>query len=396
MAQQALSGLRVLDATHHIAGPFCTKVLADYGADVVKVERPDSGDPTRDVGPFVDDKPALEGGGLFLYLNMSKKGITLNLKSEKGAAIFKDLAAQADVVVENFSPRVMPGLGLHYETLREVNPNIVMTSISSFGQTGPYRDYRASDLNIWGLSGVLYECGEPDREPLKMGYNVSEYVAGLYGALVTLSADYYRHDSRGGQHIDVSIWETFHTMQPSMPLVYAYASFIRKRAGVHFPWGILPCQDGYVGFYLPTQAHWELLCTLLGQPELRERPEYETPMLREERRGEIEDIIVAWLRDKRMNDVFHAAQELRLPLTMVPNARQIMDNEQHKYREYFVDIDHPVTGRLTYPGAPFRLSRTPWQATRAPLLGEHNEEILCGRLGYSKDDLDGFKKDGVI
>ena len=185
-------------------------------------------------------------------------------------------------------------------------------------------------------------------------------------------------------------------MQPSMTLVFAYAGFIRRRAGVHFPWGILPCQDGYVGFFLPTQAHWELLCTLLGQPELRERPEYETPMLREERRGEVEAIIVEWLRGKKMNDVFHAAQELRLPLTMVPNARQIVDNEQHKYREYFVEVDHPATGKLTYPGTPFRLSETPWQAGRAPLLGEHNEEVLCGRLGYSKQDLEKFKQEGVV
>jgi len=396
MSEQALSGLRVLDLTHHVAGPFCTKILADYGADVVKVERPGEGDPTRAVGPFINDKPALEGGGLFLYLNTNKKGITLDLKSKTGASVLTELVKQSDVLIENFSPRVMPGLGLDYKALKKVNPNLIMTSISNFGQTGPYRDYKATDLTIWGLSGILYECGEPDREPLKMGYNVSEYVAGLYGALVTLAGDYYRHDSKGGQHIDVSIWETFHTMQPTMTLVFAYAGFFRRRAGIHFPWGILPCEDGYVGFYLPTQAHWELLCTLLGQNELRDRPEYETPMLREERRDEISGIIVEWLRDRKMNDVFHAAQELRLPLTMVPNARQIFDNEQHKYREYFVEVDHPATGKLLYPGAPFRLSETPWQAGRAPLLGEHNEEVLCGRLGHSKQDLDKFKKEGVI
>ncbi|MEE8469720.1 MAG: CoA transferase, partial [Dehalococcoidia bacterium] len=199
-----------------------------------------------------------------------------------------------------------------------------------------------------------------------------------------------------GQHVDVSAWEAFHRMQPSMTLVFSYAGFIRKRAGIRFPWGILPCDDGYIGFFLPTQALWELLCVLLEMPELRDKPEYETPMLREERRDEITAIIVAWLKGKRMDDVFHAAQELRLPLTIVPNAAQILDLPHHKARGYFEDIDHPVAGKLTYPGAPFRLSKTPWQPGRAPLLGEHNQEIYCSRLGLSEDEVASLKLEGTI
>jgi crotonobetainyl-CoA:carnitine CoA-transferase CaiB-like acyl-CoA transferase len=396
MKEHALSGTRVLDLTHYIAGPFCTKMLADYGAEVVKVERPGWGDAARRMGPFLNDEPHPERSGLFLYLNTNKKSITLNLKSAAGVKIFKELVKHADILVENFSPRVMPSLGLDYETLKKVNPKLVMTSISNFGQTGPYRDYRATDLNIWGLSGIMYELGEPDREPLRIGNNVSEYVAGLYGALVSLAALYYCDETGKGQHLDVSILETFHTMQPSMTVVYSYAGFIRKRAGIRFPWGILPCKDGYVGFYLPTQTHWESLCALMEMPELREKPEYETPMMREERREEITAIIVSWLKDKLMEDVFHAAQELRLPLTIVPNPEQLLNTPQHKAREYFVQIEHPETGVLTYPGAPFKLSETPWRAGRAPLLGEHNEEIYGKQLGYSKEDLVKLKEGGVI
>jgi CoA:oxalate CoA-transferase len=396
MAEKALSGVRVLDLTHYVAGPYCTKILADYGADVIKVERPSLGDGARGMGPFPDDKPHPESSGLFLYLNTNKKSITLNLKGVTGVGILKELVKQADVVVENFSPRVMPGLGLDYETLKKINTSLVMVSISNFGQTGPYRDCRATDLTIWGLSGILYELGEPDQEPLKMGSNVAEYVAGVYGALAALSALYHRDETGVGQHVDVSMLEAFHTMQPSMTLVFSMAGFIRKRAGIHFPWGILPCEDGYVGFYLPTQTHWESLCTLLGMAELRDKPEYETPMTREERRDEITSIIVSWLRGKRMEDVFHAAQELRLPLTVVPNTEQIFDMPQHKARGYFVDIDHPVVGKLTYPGAPFKLGETPWQARRAPVLGEHNEEVYCRRLGYSEKQLAKLKDEGVI
>lgn len=396
MAEQALSGVRVLALTHYVAGPYCTKILADYGADVVKVERPSLGDRARGMGPFPDDKPDPESSGLFLYLNTNKKSITLNLKSLAGVGILKELVKQVDVVVENFSPRVMPGLGLDYETLKRINPSLVMVSISNFGQTGPYRDCRATDLTIWGLSGILYELGEPDREPLKMGSNVAEYVAGLYGALAALSALYHRDETGVGQRVDVSMLEAFHTMQPSMTLVFSMAGFVRKRAGIHFPWGILACQDGYVGFYLPTQTHWESLCTLLDMPELRDKPEYETPMMREERRDEVTAIIVSWLQGKRMEDVFHAAQELRLPLTLVPNAEQIFDMPQHKDRGYFVDIDHPVVGKLTYPGAPFKLGETPWQARQAPLLGEHNKEVYCRRLGYSEKQLAKLGEEGVI
>lgn len=396
MPDQALSSGRVLDLTHCIAGPYCTKILADYGADVVKVERPVVGDPARSMGPFPGDNPDVESSGLFLYLNTSKKSITLNLKSAAGVEILKELLKGVDIVVENFSPRVMPGLGLDYQTLKEINPGLVMVSISNFGQTGPYRDCKATDLTIWGLSGILYELGDPDREPLKMGSNVSEYVAGLYGALIALSALYYRDETGIGQHVDVSVLEAFHTMQPSMTLVFSMAGFVRQRAGIHFPWGILPCDDGYIGFFLPTQTHWESLCVLLEMPELIDKPEYETPMMREERRDEITAIIVSWLKGKRMEDVFHAAQELRLPLTMVPNTEQLFDMPQHKARGYFVDIDHPVGGKLTYPGAPFRLGETAWQAGRAPLLGEHNEEIYCGRLGYSREYFAKLSEDGII
>ncbi|UCC59810.1 MAG: CoA transferase [Dehalococcoidia bacterium] len=396
MSVQALSGCCVLDLTHHIAGPYCTKIMADYGADVIKIEMPEVGDAARGAGPFPDDRPDIESSGLFLYLNTNKRGITLNLKSAKGAQIFKDLAKEADIVVENFSPSVMPGLGLDHEVLKTINPRLVIVSISNFGQTGPYRDFQATDLNIWGLSGILYECGDPDREPLKMGSNVSEYVAGLYGTFVALSALYYRDETGVGQHVDVSAWEALHTMQPSMTLVFSYAGFVRRRAGIHFPWGILPCKDGYIGFFLPTQVQWESLCVLLGMPELRDKPEYETPLSREEHRDEITEIIVDWLKDKGMEEVFHAAQELRMPLTVVPNAQQIFDLPQHKAREYFIDIYHPAVGKLPYPGAPFQPAATPWRAGRAPLLGEHNEDIYCGRLGYSEEQLRELKEEGVI
>ena len=173
MTEQALNGVRVLDLTHYIAGPFAAKLLAGYGADVIKIERPDGGDPARQLGPFYHDEVQPEKSGLFLYLNMGKRGVTLNLKHPLGVKIFKELVKTADIVVESYKPGVMAGLGLDYETLEQINPRLVMTSISNFGQTGPYRDYRTSELILRGMGEQMISAGRPDREPTKTGETIS-------------------------------------------------------------------------------------------------------------------------------------------------------------------------------------------------------------------------------
>ena len=179
MSGSPLQDVKVVDLTHHIAGPYCTKLLADFGADVIKVERPDGGDSARRLGPFPGDTPHPEKSGLFLYLNTNKRGITLNLKDPQGRSSLLELVRDADVLVENFSPRVMPSLGLDYETLAGVNPGLIMTSISSFGQSGRYRDYRATELVLYALGGMAYITGEYHREPVKHGYNQAQYLGGL-------------------------------------------------------------------------------------------------------------------------------------------------------------------------------------------------------------------------
>lgn len=397
MANTALDGIKVLELCEMIAGPYCTKIFADYGAEVIKIEKPGIGDDARRNGPFPDDKPNPEISGLYLYLNTNKKSITLDLETPTGVRILKELVKYVDILVESSRSGVMASLGLDFDTLKEINPGLIMTSISWFGQTGPYREYEASDLTIWALSGILYECGEAEREPLKIGSNQTEYVAGLCAAMSTLSALYYRNETGIGQHLDVSSWEAFHITEPYMALLNSQIpGFARKRAGIHWPWGILPCKDGYVGFFFPTQTHWESLCTLLGMPEMATDPRYETPFTREAHIDEITGTVVSWLQDKCMEDVFHDAQELRLPLTPVPNMAQIVNLPQHKARGYFVYINHPIAGRITYPGALFRLSETQWRKGRAPLLGEHNKYIYSKYLGCDKNDIAMLKEQGIV
>ena len=208
MVNGALSHIKVLDFTTHVAGPYCTKLLADYGADVIKVERPGIGDSARSKGPFPGDVPHPEKSGLFLHLNTNKRSITLDLKSNAGKRIAMDLAADADLIVENFRPGVIARLGLGLEALQAANPKLVMTSISNFGQSGPYRDYKSSDLLVYSMGGEMNSTGLEDREPVKLGANIVLYQAGSVAAVGSTGALFLSQDDGPGQLVDVSIMET--------------------------------------------------------------------------------------------------------------------------------------------------------------------------------------------
>jgi len=400
MSEQALSDVKVLDLTWYIAGPYCTKLLADYGADVIKVERPGQGDPARTLGPFLGDDPDREKSGLFLYLNTNKRSITLNLKAETGRKLFKDLVKDADILVESFSPGVMSRLGLGYGTLREVNPRLVMTSISSFGQTGPYRDYKASHLIEAAISGWMYVTGDPDREPLQAAGWLTHYAAGLTATAGTLAALYRQRETGFGQQVDVSMMEAAIPITTYITTRYLYGGGARKRTGNLMLPGfgfITRCRDGYLGsnFYTPQQR--ESFFQWLGMPDILEDPRLQDADGQRAHAHEITERVKLYFRDKAKDESFLHGQELRLPFGLVPTAEELLNLPQHQAREYFAEAEHPTTGIVTYPGAPFKMGQTPW-ALRcpAPLLGQHNEEVYCERLGYGKEELVKMREAGVI
>ena len=398
MVRGALSGVMVLDLTHHIAGPYCTRLLAGMGADVVKVEKPGVGDVARGIGPFPNDEPHLERSGLFLYLNANKKSITLNLKTATGVKIFKELVKDADVIVENFEPRVMLDLGLDHEILSKINPRLVVTSISNFGQTGPYRDYKATEVVALAVSGLMYITGAFDREPLKYGLSQGQYIAGSVGASATLSALLAREEAEVGQHVDVSIMESI--MQGMMMHIAYYShtgAVMRRTPKVRAATDeIMATKDGYIAPIFHGFLDWGLMASFLQCPELDD-PKFHSDAGRRIFASELNAILAPVIAQWGKHELFHAAQEWRLPFGVVQTPEDLVRCPQLKDRGYFVEMDHPVAGRLTYPGAPFKMSETPWQAERpAPLLGEHNEEIYCGRLGYSKQDLVILKERGII
>ena len=406
MIEQALSGVKVLDLTWQIAGPYCTKLLADYGADVIKVERPGKGDPTRTMGPFFKDDPNPEKSGPFLHLNTNKKGITLNLKSATGKKILKQLVADADILVESFRPHVMPNLGLDYQTLGKVNPRLVMVSISSFGQTGPYRDFKASEIVEYAMGGEMYSTGSAGREPLKLGGNVIQYQSGTVAAVATLGAFYAAEFQEIGQHVDVSIMETqagSADRRIMYILSYIMAGVITTRwpppreavRMLIMPQGVYPCKDGFVNT-LSLPQWWSRYIEALGMPELKDDPRFQN-IYSAEAGMEFDAIWYSWLADHTKEELFEIFLKSKIASAPVNSPEDLLKNAQLKAREYFVEVDHPETGKVTYPGAPFKMSETSWKIRQpAPLLGQHNEEIYCGRLGYTKQELVKFREGGII
>lgn len=398
MAEQALSHLRVLDLTHYIAGPYCTKLMAGFGANVIKIERPHNGDKVRSVGPFFQEPPDLETSIPFLWLNTGKKSITLNLKSETGREIFKKLAHQADVVVENFSPRVMPGLGLSYEVLQDMNPRLVMTSISNFGQTGPYRDYQADEIVEYALSGLMYLTGDPAKPPLAAGPAISQYCAGMHAYIATLLALYQGRASGSGQYIDVSIQECAMDNIEISLVEYLHEGKIAKRTDDRHPlvpWQLYPCEDGYAAVIGGPVRHWKRAADLFEEPRLLDK-KYEHMAGRVKYRDEVEALIQPWLSGHQKKDIYHAGQARHLAFGYLATLAEVFEASQHRAREFFVEIDHPVVGKHPYCGAPFRPLATPWQSARAPLLGEHNEAIYGELLGYSPEEIQQLTEEGVL
>jgi len=399
MTDKALSGIKVLDLTHYIAGPYCTKLLADYGAEVIKIERPGIGDGSRRLGPFYGDDPHPEKSGFFLYLNTNKMGITLNLKSKAGLKIFKELARNTDILVENFSPGVMGRLGLDYESLEKINPHLVMTSISNFGQSGPYRDFKSSELVADAMGGWMTVIGDPERNPLKPGGSQAQFVGGLFGAVGTMTAFFGREEKGIGQHIDISLMEAVLYIQMNITSTYSYHEHITKRAG-NFVWpppgSILPCRDGYIGAIAVTTSQWEALCDWMERPDMKEDPNFLTSVDRTENYDLLLANLIPWLAEHDAEELFREGQKRRIPFAIPASSEMLLASPHLKDRGYFVEVDHPVTGKIIYPGAQVKMGDLPYELKPAPLLGEHNEEIYGDRLGYSKEGLVKLREQGVI
>jgi len=399
---RALAGIRVLELCSMVAGPFCTKVMADMGAEVIKVEPPGKGDESRRRGPFPGNVPHPERSGLFLYLNTNKLGITLDHASSKGSDILKGLVEQCDVLVEDCPPGAMSEAGLGYETLSSVNPRLIMTSITAFGQTGPYKDYKAYPLNSIHSCGEGYvtPSGSPsaDRPPVKLGGFAGEYEVGIYTALGTLVALYCRDSTGRGQHIDISKQEALTVSCLFDHLPYTMAGMTPTRLMPRVPeTGVVPCKDGHVMCVSLEQTFWLRIRKQMGNPDWAKADWYEDQNGRREHAAEVRKRLEDWAGGHTKRELHEGALENGVALSPFLTPAEIMSSDLLKSRGFFADIDHPCAGRLTYITAPYRFSKTPWRCERAaPMLGEHNEMVYSQRLGYTKREVARLAGLGII
>ncbi len=404
MSKKALAGIRVLEYAQLVAGPYCGKLLADLGAEVIKIEEPDAGDEARRRGPFPGDIPHPERSALFLYLNTNKLGITLNLKTTTGMEIFKSLVKDVDILIEDKSPQTMKGLGLNFEILERINPRLVMTSITPFGQTGPYAEYKSYPLNSYhsGILGYLTPHGSPypDRAPIKSGGMLGENGCGLSAAVGTLAALYTQRITNMGQRVDVSKQEAIIALERIYAAQYPNDRISDSRF-VNRPGllgDLIPCKDGHVVFQINETHHWHAFVQLMGNPEWAQDKVYDDSHERGNRyAAEIKPRILEWAMNHTKEEIYHKGQAGNCPFAAVMSAEDVVNSEHLKTREFFVDVEHPLAGKIKYPGAPYKFSETPWEIENpAPLLGQHNEKIYCERLGYAKQDLVKLKEAGIV
>jgi crotonobetainyl-CoA:carnitine CoA-transferase CaiB-like acyl-CoA transferase len=399
MPFNALEGIRVLDLANEY-GLACTRFLADLGADVVKVEAP-GGDDTRQHPPFAGAKDGADRGLYFLHFNANKRGITLDLEKPGGQALFRRLAEKADVVVETFDPGTMAGWGLSYDALSAANAGLIMASITLFGQTGPWRDYKGGELIAFALSGLMAMSGEPNSTPVLAPGELSSGMAGMHAALAIQVALFHRLTSQRGQYIDVSVAEAAtHLGSYAVPF-YSYHKEktvrITRAENTFELHDVYRTKDGWARLFILPRPHWLAFLEWLGNPEELSDPIFEDQHMRRDNSDLINPFVEELCQQYTKQELYLEAQSRHLAVTPMNTPKDFVESEQTKYRQVFSEVEHPVVGRYQQFGAIHKWSESvPTVRSAAPLVGQHTAEILGGELGLSSDDLASLRAAGVI
>ncbi len=393
----ALDGIKVLDLTRMLAGPFATMMLADMGAEVIKIEIPGRGDDSRQFGPFKNGESSY-----YINLNRNKKGITLNLKSEKGKKIFLELVKQADVVMENYRPGTMEKLGLGYEDLKKVNPGLVYGCVSGFGHYGPYKDRAGYDIIGQAMGGLMSTTGWPDGEPTRTGTAMGDVLAGLSVTIGVLSALRYRDVTGIGQKVDVSLVDSVVASLEIINQIYLVDGKIPQRIGNRYesvyPYDSFRAKDGSLVIGCGNDKLWNKLCGIMGTPELATDERYDKNPKRVAKHKEVKEIVEKWTLTKNVDELIDIMLRAGIPCAPINNIEQVVkDPHIAGAREMFVEIEHPKAGNMKITGSHIKLYKTkPSVKTPAPLLGEHNDDILKKYLGYDDEEIKALKEKNVI
>ena len=395
---KALDDVKVLDFSRMYAGPFCTMILKELGAEVIKVEIPGGGDGVRTLPPLTD------GGEspIFVNLNRGKKSITLNLDSQRGQEISKELVKWADVVVENFTPGVMDRLGLGYEELKQVNPGLIYASMSGFGHTGPRRLQPAYDTIAQAMGGFMSVTGFPDNPPTKAGPGLADLVSPLYATVSILTALHHREKGGKGQHIDISMQDCIWAITAvQFGAIYFLTGKVPPRVGngqlEATPFNVYPAKDGYVVIPIVTVGQWQSFLQIIGREDLLDVEEYATQVKRINHWEEVDTLAAEWAKTKSVKEIVDTFNDAHLPCSPVPTFDEVANDPQLLSREMVIEVEQLLSGNLKVPGSVFKLSETPGDAKySAPFLGEHNYEVFGDLLGYSEPEINKLAGDGII
>jgi len=394
---KALEGVRVLDFTQYLSGPHGTSVLSEFGAEIIKIERPGKGEPERQAPPKT---PKGESYQFFAY-NRGKKSITLNLKDPKGVEVAKKLAAKADILVENFAPGGMERLGLSYEVVSKINPRIIYASISGFGQTGPRRNDVSYDIVAQAMGGLMSVTGHPDSEPLKVAISLADYMGGYNVVIAILAALYYRTVSGEGQAIDISmqdgIWAMVFPDRANYFDDYVVPKRIGNKLSSSAPFGAYHAKDGYVVICTIADPQWEKVLQAMGREDLSGDQRYATRESRTKNMKEVDDLVQAWCQEKTVDDVFSILKKFRVPCSPLPTFDQVASDPHLLEREMIVEVEQGISGKVKLSGSVYKMSKTPGdRRMRVPEIGEYNEEIYGGLLGMDAEEMRKLKEEKII
>jgi crotonobetainyl-CoA:carnitine CoA-transferase CaiB-like acyl-CoA transferase len=392
---KALEGIKVVDLSRILSGPYCTMLLADMGAEVIKIETP-AGDDTRAWGPpFISGESAY-----FLSVNRNKKSMVLNLKTELGKKVLLRMIEDADVVVENFRPGTLERLGLGYEKLKEVNPGIILASISGFGQTGPYAKKPGYDVIAQGMGGLMGVTGEPGRAPVKVGYSIADVGSGMWAAFGIMSALWARQRTGQGQWVDASLLETMISWQTYISGNYfASGNNPKPMGGAHpniVPYQVFEAADGYFNLAVGNDSLWKTFCDATGLTDLKEHADYVTNAKRVENRDQLVPLLQEIFLTKTVKEWCELMDQAQVPAGPVYTVEEVFKDPHVIARDMLVEMEHPTAGTIQMSGIPVKLSATPGTIeTPPPLLGEHTAEVLRN-LGYSDEQIRILVENGVV
>ena len=401
MAGGALDGIKVVELATMVSGPYCGKLLADMGADVIKVEPPE-GDSSRQCGPFPKSGPCPEHSALFLYNNTSKRGVTLNLDRPEGLDAFKRLLRRADVLIDNYPPRRLESLGLSWDAMSQLNPALVYTSITPYGRTGPRADVKGDELTIihaGGLGNLLpTRSVDVSRAPVKMGGYAVGYPGGITAAFTTMAALLGRMKTGRGQLIDISLQEVILTLVRVNVASNRYHGTTWSRVPDRPPaMGRMQTSDGYIIVGAIEDHHFIALRELMGNPEWLAGAEWESRTYRTHHLMEVAPMMAEWMLQQKKDDVHHKGAKKGIAMGPINSAKEVITSEQYAARGYFVEVEHPEAGKHRYASWPYKMSATPPRVGRpAPLLGQHNQEVYCTDLGYSLEEFERLQRLGAV